>query len=401
MELALLKAAHRATVRLLTLPSTHPLHSVINSIKDNPPQKHASPIANLIRIFKLQQVRLETIMPAASCPQQSSKFTTTIAKSREESINQEKTDEADFKAYSDGSGCYDGIGAAAVLYRKGRSTPLKQLKAFLGPPTKRNTFEAEAIGAIMAMQLLSDSPDIIGKKVSLYIDNQSILSSLKSTKATSGQHLMRHLNLLANDLVCKLELRWISSHSKVKGNEKADELAKEAANGSSSERIRLPYILRSPLPVSASATKQAFQGKLNKKWEVEWENSDRSRGLDEIDDNFPFNSFRKRTYLLTRSQASLMTQIRCGHIPLNRYLHKIGRSESDLCQACLNGEDNLHCRETVKHFLFECDSFRREREELVEKITRRRLNLCDIMANTDYMKALATFVNSTGRLKRD
>jgi ribonuclease HI len=400
IELALLKAAHRATIRMLTLPAAHPLHNVIRSISENPPQKHASPIANLLKIFKLQQVKLEAILPAVSLPPQTRKFTITTAKSRKDSIKQEKADTADFKVFSDGSGYNEGIGAAAVIYKKGRFTPLKQLKVFLGPPTKHNTYEAEAIGAILATQLISNSPASTGKKVSLYIDNQSILSSLRSMKATSGQYLIRHLTLLANELACKLEIRWISSHSKVKGNEKVDNLAKEAANGLSSARVSLPHILRNQLPVSASATKQHYQSKLKRRWKDAWAKSVRSTRLEDIDDNFPFNKFRANTYQLTRSQASLMVQLRCGHIPLNGYLYKIKRSDSELCQACLEGEEGLRCRETVNHFLFECGSFVREREELIRKITRSHLNLHDIMADTNFMKALATYVNKTGRFER-
>lgn len=120
-----------------------------------------------------------------------------------------------------------------------------------------------------------------------------------------------------------------------------------------------------------------------------------------IDEDFHFNSFRRRTHTLTRKQASLMTQVGSGHFPLNSYLFKIMRADSDLCQACLEGEDNLHCRETVKHFLFESKAYGAEREELIGKISRSHLNLRDIMSNTDRMTALASFINRTGRLKGD
>jgi hypothetical protein len=94
-----------------------------------------------------------------------------------------------------------------------------------------------------------------------------------------------------------------------------------------------------------------------------------------------------------------MAQIRCGHIPLNAYLFRIDRAESDLCQKCYESEENLHCRETIKHFLFECPSLSQEREELVEAIGRSHLNLKDIMLKTDCMSALASFIIQTGRFK--
>ena len=399
IELALLKATHRALTRLLTLPPTHPLHSIVTHTKNNPPRKHASSFANLLRIFKMNRTTMETIIPVAQCPPRILCFTIKIADSRKDSIDWEKKDTADFKIFSDGSGMDGGIGAAAVLYTKERLTSIGHLKAFLGPPTKRNTYEAEVIGAILAVWLLSGCPETEGKRVSLYIDNQSVLASLSNPKATSGQHLIRHLILLANSLACILSMHWISSHSKVRGNEKVDELAKEAASGRSSARAKLPQILRDPLPTSASATKQAFHNKMKTKWDVIWEKSDRSRRMEDIDDDFPFNGFRRRTYLLSRRQASFMVQTRCGHIPLNSYLHRVNKSDTELCQSCLEAEDNLHNRETVKHFLFECPSLSQEREELVAKIGRSHLNICDIMQNADYMSALATFINRSGRFK--
>ena len=122
--------------------------------------------------------------------------------------------------------------------------------------------------------------------------------------------------------------------------------------------------------------------------------------MEEIDEDFPYNSFRKRSYLLTRYQSSLMTQLRSSHVPLNSYLNKISKSDTHLCQACLEEEDEIHCCETVKHFLFVCPAYAQEREELVNKIGRSHLNLRDIMSNKDRMLALISFIHKTGRLKK-
>jgi hypothetical protein len=113
-----------------------------------------------------------------------------------------------------------------------------------------------------------------------------------------------------------------------------------------------------------------------------------------------FNSFRKCTYTLTRQQASLMIQLRCGHVPLNSYLFKIGKAETEICQNCHNDENGTRRKETVNHFLFECTAFEQEREEILEKINRSHLNLRDIMIDTDRMHALALYVSRTGRFKK-
>jgi ribonuclease HI len=318
----------------------------------------------------------------------------------ENSIKQEANDNADFKAYSDGSGFNEGIGAAAALYSKGSPRPIGQLKKYLGPLTEHNTYEAETAGALLATWLISKNPDTIGKKVSLYIDNQSVISAIRNPKATSGQHLTQYLNLMANSLNCYLAIRWISSHSEVKGNEKVNSLAKEAASGRSSRSTDIPPILRSSIPISASATKQGYLVKLKNKWAALWAASDRSGRATLADDTFPYNSSRRRFFFLSRNQASIIMQIRSGHIPLKRYLYNIKKTNSDICQDCEDEENGIHCRETVNHFIFECPAHEKERDEMLGKIKRSNFNFKDIMSNTDYMKALANYVNNTERLKR-
>jgi hypothetical protein len=51
-------------------------------------------------------------------------------------------------------------------------------------------YEAEALGAILALWLICTTPETLGRTISLYIDNKSIIKALSLTKATSGQHLI-------------------------------------------------------------------------------------------------------------------------------------------------------------------------------------------------------------------
>ena len=236
-------------------------------------------------------------------------YTTTIDENRKDSINSESSDDADYKVFSDGSGREEGIGSAAILFEKGRVRPLRSLQAYLGTPDKHNTYEAEAVGALLALWILQTTPETIGKRVTLYVDNQSIITAMSSIKATSGQHLLQALRLAANDASCTLTIRWISSHSKVKGNEDVDRMAKDAAAGRSSAAASLPHILRRPLPTSASALKQDFSSTLKEKWAAEWATSPRKPRMAQFGDEFPFSTFLKRLYTLTRKQSSLLLQI--------------------------------------------------------------------------------------------
>jgi hypothetical protein len=159
----------------------------------------------------------------------------------------------------------------------------------------------------------------------------------------------------------------------------------------------LPQLLRTPLPASASATKQEYNAELNRRWLTVWTNSPRKNRFSQIDPNFPFKKFRKKSYNLTRKQTSLIMQVRTGHIPLNFYLHRIGKTDTDRCAKCINNQHGASAKESVNHFIFDCPAYDEYRQELTAKIGRSHLNFPSIMSNTDHMKALVTFINRTRR----
>ena len=291
---------------------------------------------------------------------------------------------------------YVETGAAAVLYKKGQVEPVKSVQKYIGPAREHNTYEAEAVGGILAMWLIKSTPEISRKTVSFYIDNQSLIHSLHRPKATSGQHLVKNLLSEAKKVNARLRIRWISGHTNVPGNEKADELAGEAAEGRSSRQEDLPPKLRFQIPISASATKQDYHSTLMRKWKTMWTQSPRmTRFSEQIDKDFPFTKYRKLQNGLTREQASVVIQIRCGHIPLNVYLHRIGKTASQICQKCNNGEEGVP--ETVKHFVFECPAYT-EKRRIMENVTGTgQTDLKAIMNDLKKLKALTAYINQTRR----
>ena len=399
IELALLKACHNAITRTLTLPDTHPLHSITTYAKRRPPNKHLSPIDTLIKQFNLRHTTLEMIQPTVCINNNNRNYSTKTESNREDSIHFESLDNADFKIYTDGSGHDNGIGAAAILYAKGRARHMKSLQAYLGSTDEHNTYEAEAIGLILPLWLLHNTPETYGKTVSIYSDNQSVISAITSLKASSGQYLLSNIHAMANRAACKLSIKWISGHSKVKGNEAADKLAKDAASGRSSARATLPHLLRSPLPRSVSATKQEYAQKLKAKWTALWNASPRMPRVAQFGEAFPFNSLRKKLYTLTRKHSSIILQIRSNHFPLNKYLHKINKADTDNCQCCAELRNGAPAQETINHFIFECPAHTEYRNELTAKTGRRHFNLPDIMSNADFIKALVTYINRTSRFR--
>jgi hypothetical protein len=96
----------------------------------------------------LRNTTFETIKSAPQLLAGAPQIDTSIAKSRDDSISFELNDTADYKAFSDGSGQEDGIGAAAILYKKDFIRPVKEVQVHLGSKSKHNTYEAEATGVI-------------------------------------------------------------------------------------------------------------------------------------------------------------------------------------------------------------------------------------------------------------
>jgi ribonuclease HI len=402
IELTLLKVCHRAIARMLTLSYRHPLHRIIELARLSHPTKHLSQIDSLIKIFRLQNIRIETITPYPLLVRDKPRFTTTRAATRKDSIADEANDDADFKVFTDGSGIEGEIGAAAILYKKGRRTPITKLKAYLGHSSDHNTYEAEAAGILLATWIIRQHPETGGKKVTIYTDNQAIISAISNVGKSSGQYLVQAVYNSLNSLECEaLRIVWISAHSEVHGNEAVDKLAKEAAEGRASRRESLPPTLRKELPTSLSALKQDYFKKLIVKWEDYWERSPRNFRMDTINSDFPFNSYRNRLHKLTRGQASSIAQILIGHFPLNEYLHRIGKSATDRCEKCgEEGEGNRE-KETIKHFIFDCNAHFIARNELTAKIGIDNFNMEGLLSTIRRMKALLRYIGRTRRFKNE
>lgn len=400
IELTLLKTTHRAAIRLCTLPETHLLHETINEAVMSQPSKHFSPIDNLLNRFQLNPSKFERINPCIKNPNDINEITTKLEE-KVAATKSEENDNADYRIYSDGSGNEENIGAAAVMYKKGRKTPIKTLQFYLGSSEHHNTFEAEGVGSLLGTWLLRTTPETRGKMVTLFTDNQALVLAIRSNNVKSGQHIITELTKMAKDLSCALTIKWIPGHSEIAGNDKADELAKEAAERKSSRSRDLPLLLRKPLPTNASSAKLQFHKEMIKKWKTMWNASPRKARIDAAEINFPFSNYKKELNKLNREQFSRIVQVSSRHIPLNAYLHRIGKSPTRNCQQCLTIQGERPTPETTNHYIFDCPAYAEERWELEKALGRKELNLKNLMENADTMKALTKYISRTKRLKSE
>ncbi|KAG2141960.1 hypothetical protein DEU56DRAFT_885230 [Suillus clintonianus] len=175
-----------------------------------------------------------------------------------------------------------------------------------------------------------------------------------------------------------LTVRWVPGHTGVMGNELADVAAKEAAEGEhqNSAVNRLPtYLQNEPLPDSVSALKQWHDNALQRRWTKGWERSPRYARTKNIDPSLPSNKFIKLVANLQKRQTSIYTQLRTHHLPLNRHLHRLGKSKSPHCPLCPNID------ETVHHYLFDCPQYVRERHFLANSLRRQATSISYILTS--------------------
>ena len=84
----------------------------------------------------------------------------------------------------------------------------------------------------------------------------------------------------------------------------------------------------------------------------------RCQRLRSIDPSMPLPMYRRSTQDLPQNQASLLVQLKMGHIPLQKYLHKIGKVSSSKYLAFWVQD------ETVRHYLLTCLAYRTQRGQL-------------------------------------
>ena len=78
--------------------------------------------------------------------------------------------------------------------------------------------------------------------------------------------------------------------------------------------------------------------------------------------SFPDISTWKWVSLNKRSYDVILARLRSGCIQLNEHLNKINMSDSPLCNYCNN------MRETVEHFIFECQKYSNLRRKLYNEL---------------------------------
>ncbi|KAJ6572191.1 hypothetical protein B0H19DRAFT_1348220, partial [Mycena capillaripes] len=189
---------HAAT-RLATLPSSHPLHRVFSRCW-RIPRYHRSPIHHLLGAFLLLSCTMETIDPHhIIAPAPLGLLLTRIAPDKD--IAQVEMEvvrrRRGFCVYTDGSGFEGGVGAAAIAWNGDREGACRT--KHLGTMGEHTVFEAEVVGAILALDIVKGTPRLTS--VDIFTDCQPAITAITNPRPQPGQHLLALFHTLHHRLL--------------------------------------------------------------------------------------------------------------------------------------------------------------------------------------------------------
>lgn len=402
---------HRATLHMATLHKSHPLQKGINGAFNfhanrnfEGSKHHPSPLHKLFNEFKINPTTTETLEPVRHYPKWVPDIEVRIASKPEEAYLEDTVADEDLRVYSDGSAIDRGIGGAAVLMEGDRM--VDERRFYLGKTEEHTVYEGEIVGMILVVELLRERTRRRGRArltMALGVDNQAAIRATGGFQLKPGHYL---INMFHDDLRCllpknddqKLIIRWSAGHIGIPGNKAADEQAKCAARGENSENSKLPTSLHNAdntsilLPRSKSAIKQAFHSIITLKSKSIFQTSPRYARFKEIDPSFPSKHFTILAEKLPRRHASLLIQLRTGHIPLNKHFHHISKAPSPLCPSCREREESVH------HYLLACPTYTRQRNVMRLKLSPKVHQLKYLLNEDECTKPLFKFIAGTRHL---
>ena len=112
-----------------------------------------------------------------------------------------------------------------------------------------------------------------------------------------------------------------------------------------------------------------------------------------LDQTASSTAYQRMIVCMPRKHASLLTQLRTGHVPLQKFLHHIQRAESPLCQKCLVKH------ETVAHFFLRCKAYMEQCNQLQLSLGHNARSVPYLLSQAKALKHIFKFIASTGRSK--
>jgi ribonuclease HI len=225
----------------------------------------------------------------------------------------------------------------------------------------------------------------------IFSDSQAALKAIIKPQRQTGQAIIKAIldgvdQIHALYPEFNIQLEWIPGHKDIQGNEEADQAAKAAATPSTAP----------PITRMKSAQNRSIQSMAKTKWETEWktgkEKAIRLRNMSQ----HPNTTTGPKLYgaLQQRKHVVLITRLRTGHCRLNEYLYRFNKIDTPECE-CGAG------KETVDHFLLNCELYDEERDELRRRVGVQGMRTSILLGDNKIINNTVEYIEKTGRFKPD
>ncbi|KAI0714108.1 hypothetical protein C8Q72DRAFT_790234 [Fomitopsis betulina] len=103
----------------------------------------------------------------------------------------------------------------------------------------------------------------------------------------------------------------------------------------------------------------------------------------------PSKAYHNLAERLPRHQASILIQLCTEHVLLQKYLHRIKKTDSPICEQCGLAP------EMVYHYLCKCPAYEEQREKLDGDAGKAAMQLRTLLNTPRMMKHLFRYIHST------
>lgn len=277
----------------------------------------------------------------------------------------------DVRIFTDGSRIDGRVGAALSIWRG--DTEIKAIKLALS--SHCTVFQAELLALNRATK---EAKRLNATKIGIFCDSTAALQIV--AKSDSRHPLAMEARVTIRDCVNQnkqISLFWIKAHIGLKGNERADELAKEAALLS---KKKPDYEL---CPISF--VKRQLRQNTIELWNKRYKECN-TAAITKI-----FLPCAKVAYYTVKKidVTGITTQLLTGHGGFSEYLNRFGCKEDPSC-FCETGES-----ESVVHLITECPMHLVDRlkTEIKMKMNINRENLSIIISDIKMREIFLNFAN--------
>ncbi|XP_060085427.1 uncharacterized protein LOC132564819 [Ylistrum balloti] len=250
--------------------------------------------------------------------------------------------------YTDGSKNPDNNRAGFGIFCPQNSTELS-----IRISDNCSVYSSEIIAIGLALRIIT----VNKPKNGILSDSLSSLISISTGNGTRNTVLTSIQNSINQLSIAKIPvtLMYVPAHVGIPGNDKADQLAKNA--------LHLTEITQ-PVSLTKEETYSLINKSIQKKWDDIWLNSDPNQPLRKIQDK---PSKKAILYSENKTEDKIITKLRLGYTKLKENINKMIKNTSPNCTHC-------NALETISHVFTECQFHSTARNNWKKQLKKEKLD---------------------------